>query len=264
MMKLLPFLFTVLLTALIDGQSMRFVYEVQYKTSTDEQAPQRKENMFLDVVDGQSKFRSENMLKRDSLIARMRQTRTFNRELLQGARTPFQFEIDKNYKTGAVLHQERIGRDLYQYKEDRPVEWLIHQETEKIGDYLAQKATASFAGREWTAWFTMDIPIPDGPYKFSNLPGLIVKMIETQGMYSFQLKESTKLPSAYNNPTVGSSIKVSREQFEAQKTRFQNDPSAFTGAMGARRQGGANPPRPNASRTGMQSVPIVNHIEVRK
>lgn len=35
---------------------------------------------------------------------------------------------------------------------------------------MTQKATCDFAGRKWIAWFTTEIPIQDGPYKFYGLP----------------------------------------------------------------------------------------------
>ena len=43
-------------------------------------------------------------------------------------------------------------------------------------------------GRKWTAWFTTEIPIQDGPYKFLGLPGLIVKIEDQTKTHSFELK----------------------------------------------------------------------------
>lgn len=51
----------------------------------------------------------------------------------------------------------------------------LSHETIQILNFKAQKATAKYGGRKWTAWFCQEIPIPNGPYKFGGLPGLIVK-----------------------------------------------------------------------------------------
>lgn len=34
-------------------------------------------------------------------------------------------------------------------------------------------ATTQFRGLTYTAWFALDIPINEGPWKFHGLPGLI-------------------------------------------------------------------------------------------
>jgi GLPGLI family protein len=71
--------------------------------------------------------------------------------------------------------------DKYKIKEDKKLEWKILPDQQKIGEYKVQKATTSFGGRDWTAWFTTDIPIQDGPYVFYGLPGLIVKIEDATG-----------------------------------------------------------------------------------
>jgi GLPGLI family protein len=63
----------------------------------------------------------------------------------------------------------------------------------KIGDYQTQKAETKFGGRTWYAWFTQQVPLQDGPYKFSGLPGLIVKVQDAKGDYSFDLMQTKKL-----------------------------------------------------------------------
>lgn len=57
---------------------------------------------------------------------------------------------------------------------------------------MTQKATCNFAGRTWTAWFTTEIPIQDGPYKFHGLPGLIVKIEDQTKSHSYELKGVNK------------------------------------------------------------------------
>ena len=42
----------------------------------------------------------------------------------------------------------------------------------------------------WTriyAWYTLDVPISYGPYKFFGLPGLIIKIEESTGMYIWEM-----------------------------------------------------------------------------
>ena len=51
--------------------------------------------------------------------------------------------------------------------------------------YPCQKATATFRGRDYEAWFTPEIPVNDGPWKFFGLPGLILKVTDAENIFSF-------------------------------------------------------------------------------
>ena len=73
------------------------------------------------------------------------------------------------------------------YTEPTPKQdWLIKNETMTIVGYGCQKATCIFRGRNYTAWCTVDIPISQGPWKFSGLPGLILKVEDDAKEYVFE------------------------------------------------------------------------------
>ena len=59
-------------------------------------------------------------------------------------------------------------------------------DTTTVIGYLCQKATCYFRGRNYTAWFTTDIPISNGPWKFGGLPGLILKIYDNDKLYTFE------------------------------------------------------------------------------
>ena len=73
--------------------------------------------------------------------------------------------------------------------------WDITTDTTSIKGYLCNKATTSFRGREYTAWFTLDIPINDGPWKFHGLPGLILKVEDQEQIFQFNLVGLEKVDS---------------------------------------------------------------------
>lgn len=81
------------------------------------------------------------------------------------------------------------------YGEERPLivreklpelRWSLTTETSKVLGYNVQKARVKFRGREYTAWFTTEIKVNDGPFKFHGLPGLILKIESDDGAYSFE------------------------------------------------------------------------------
>jgi len=101
----------------------------------------------------------------------------------------WRFELFKNYPQGkeTVTDIASMLFGNYMYEEDLPVlNWKIANEKQTILSYNCQKATVSFRGREYIAWFTSDIPIPNGPWKFGGLPGLILKLSDTKNNFVYE------------------------------------------------------------------------------
>lgn len=213
---------------LIFGQANRFVYQVTMKLDSTNRNEIKTETANLDISPEKSIFYGEKRLQRDSLFRRASETNTFNfdRSQMQNLRSNIDFVVEKDTKTGNKNFKSRIARDNYLYTEDRTMDWKILPETAKIGDYKTQKAETNFAGRTWFAWFTTDIPIQDGPYKFSGLPGLIVKVEDSQGDFSFDLKEAKKIDAIATFEDRGSTITLKRKDFEKQLLKFKQDPSS--------------------------------------
>ena len=75
----------------------------------------------------------------------------------------------------------------YWYSESIPAQsWDISDDTLSIVGYLCQKATCHFRGRDFTAWFTPEIPINNGPWKFGGLPGLIMKVYDKDEIFIYE------------------------------------------------------------------------------
>lgn len=242
-MKHLPLLALLFVAQIFTAQANRFVYEVRMRPDSTAKKDMKTENAYLDVTAGKSMFYSEKMLQRDSLFARMRQTggASFDRSQMENLRSAMEYTVNKDLSTGTVNLSSRIGRDQYSYDEDRKMEWKILPETAQIGEYKAQKAETAFGGRNWTAWFTTEIPFQDGPYKFSGLPGLIVKVEDEAGDYSFDLKETKNIAGFPEINTRGNISKVKRKDFEKQQNAFRKDPVSFMQASMGGGRGGFGP-----------------------
>lgn len=78
------------------------------------------------------------------------------------------------------------GLDKYVMEESMPdYDWQLADSTRNILGYECQMATTVFNGREWTVWFTPEIPVTNGPWKLGGLPGLILEAAEPTGLYNF-------------------------------------------------------------------------------
>lgn len=99
-------------------------------------------------------------------------------------------EVFKYYNKKQMMAMHRIKEDrvpIYLYDEPLDlIDWKMSLGTKEILGYPCFKAECDFRGRHWTAWYTMLIPVKDGPWKFCGLPGLILQLEESRGHYAFR------------------------------------------------------------------------------
>lgn len=243
-MKKIGVFAVVLLAQITFAQANRFVYQVTMKPNASDKNDIKTENAYLDISANKSMFYSENRIKRDSVMRANFQSggaRGFNRDQMESLRSVINYSIEKDKKDQKTIYKDRIGRDIYTYEEERPLNWKILSETTKIGDYKVQKAETDFGGRKWTAWFTTDLPYQDGPYKFNGLPGLVVKAEDSTGDYSFDLMKNYKIADFPEMSTFGNVMKVKRTDYVKQQEKYKSDPTAFMNSQ--RGSGGINAPR---------------------
>jgi len=65
------------------------------------------------------------------------------------------------------------------------IDWVLQPERKRFGIYECRRATGVFRGREYEAWYAVDIPIPSGPFKLGGLPGLILEATSFDGKVKF-------------------------------------------------------------------------------
>ena len=104
-----------------------------------------------------------------------------------------EYQFDEIYiKDGQLTEYAIMPMNLdhgcCQYTESVPKQqWTLKDEQQTIHGYRCQKATCRWRGRDYEAWFTSEIPIQRGPWKFGGLPGLIVKISDAKKEYNFEL-----------------------------------------------------------------------------
>lgn len=148
------------------------------------------------------------------------------------ALTSFYYEIIKERDKDSLLYLYRVHKteDRFVYEESKnQFNWQIQEETKVIEGYPVQKATTSFAGRDYTAWFTSEIPIADGPYKFNGLPGLILEIKDSQGYWEFEFVGLEKLsPEIDYKLDLRQYAKTTREDLEKLVFRYRSFPLGYS------------------------------------
>jgi GLPGLI family protein len=146
------------------------------------------------------------------------------------------YEVFKNYPSDKFTVTE-LGsqtRENYLYEEAVPdLQWEMAQGIDTILSYPCQKGTSTFRGRTYEAWFTPEIPISNGPWKFGGLPGLILKVSDLQHNYIFECigistlkkKESINLYQVNYTP-------IDRKDLNKINYRMHANYGAFSKSMG--------------------------------
>ncbi|SHL31446.1 GLPGLI family protein [Chryseobacterium contaminans] len=182
------------------SQNQRFIYEYEYISDSTNIQDKRNELMYLDITPGFSRFYSGATFKNDSIskaIFDKQMKATGKIENMQQSAASksntIKYTVIKDYSDNKLFFITRMGRTKYNVSDNRTIQWTVHPEKNKVKEYNVQKATADFGGRKWTAWFSADIPVQDGPYKFRGLPGMILKIQDATGSHSFTLAGIRKL-----------------------------------------------------------------------
>jgi GLPGLI family protein len=173
-------------------------YELTYQPDSTDVNSIKSESMILYLGDKISRFSSLGTVVGDSLMKHRDKSNknmaAFARLRSQIPKTDFDYYIYKGIPENKLSYTQEIVKDNYRVIEDLAIfDWKIQPETKSINGFKSQKATTKFAGRDYTAWFTSEIPILDGPYKFNGLPGLILEISDRKNHYSFVLTEFEKL-----------------------------------------------------------------------
>lgn len=214
----------------IDRAHLRCDYLMRICTDTTRSDTYAQEHTWLKVGRNASAFASEQHFTYDSLWC-LNSAAARNAINLRPSRN-LTCTIYKHYANGTIEATDKFGAAAYQYTEELPrFDWALLDDTKNILGYECRKATATFRGRDYTAWYAPDIAVSDGPWKLCGLPGLILEAYDDKGHYHFvaiglrQISEDiVKLPRKY--------LTVSRaEHMEAYK-RFLRNPLAAFAAKG--------------------------------
>lgn len=121
-----------------------------------------------------------------------------------GKKNNFDCVILTDFLKKNEIVQQKIGLDEYQYSDKPVVAWKIADNDSVIEGHPCRKAVCNLRGRNYTAFYATDIPLPYGPYKFGGLPGLIMNVYDDRGDYKFELNgleicDRLNLPIYYYN-----------------------------------------------------------------
>jgi GLPGLI family protein len=103
--------------------------------------------------------------------------------------------------------------------------WELLNETKKIGEFECMKATVTFRGRTYFAWYALDIPLPCGPWKARGLPGIILEFYEKNYVFKIITKKISITNQTTNNiflPTKEIEKAISLKDYFLEKEKIKD------------------------------------------
>ncbi|TAE11577.1 MAG: GLPGLI family protein [Bacteroidetes bacterium] len=101
----------------------------------------------------------------------------------------------KKKKEGFLYDTEKYHRTKFYVKDSlHNFKWELLPDTATILKRKCLSAKTTFRGREYKVFYTPEIPVSDGPWKFGGLPGLILEVKSTDDFIEWR---AMKLDLAY-------------------------------------------------------------------
>jgi len=216
----------------LDSASLKVSYKLTYIKDTTQLNTKYTDLQVLMIGKHTSKYFSQQYVEYNKYIKQL------NKKSIPNApRGTLSIEIFKDF-IGNKLTVTDLKSDLgssFLYKEDSPqITWTILNENQTILSYPCQKATTTFRGRKYEAWFTTKIPINNGPWKFGGLPGLILQISDKQNNYVFECTgiESLRIKEPIKFYTLEYK-ELKREDYNQFVKRFHKNTIPFYKALGS-------------------------------
>ncbi len=221
-MKTFFYLTFLLLNATMFAQNdnYRIKYLLDFQKDSLKLTSSNREVMYLDIISKTTIFQSENLFKKDSISS------TNNPFSLMGLPKPeFKYKIIQDGGESKYFVDYSPSHRFY-ISDTEKLEWtLINDSIKKIDKFTCKLATTNFKGRNYFAWYTTEIPMHYGPYKFNGLPGLILEVYDQQMHYHFQLLSIKKIESLVNYTETKKYKKITKQELLQLQNNIKNKPS---------------------------------------
>ncbi len=173
-----------------EGGAKNNTIEVKYITYMNKGVPlSRESELLVDNLLNESVYRTDY----DSEIMDTSSFESIKRETknLFKVRRHFQYKYIYVHTSKDLLTSiDWLSSKTVRYEEPLPkFRWNLINETKMVNNYICHKAEVEFRGRKYTAWYTKEIALPFGPWKFYGLPGLILEVQDAKKEYTILAKE---------------------------------------------------------------------------
>jgi GLPGLI family protein len=131
--------------------------------------------------------------------------------------TSSEYYFYKRRKTNSVYYTEFVNKSRFLVRDSLySMRWKLSDESKDILGFKCNSAKTSFRGRNYIAFYSYDIPIPEGPWKFSGLPGAILEIYSLDKEYKYSAIEINKDLICFNSNDIKLEKSITWTQFKSE------------------------------------------------
>lgn len=224
---------------ILDHATLECQYDYTYTKDTTKNV-MSDDRLVLLVGESMSKCYSYYSMRIDSIFASPQKDELLRNAINYAFKTNTDYPhkrmkayVYKNYPEGKMTVTDGLTNQDYIYEDETSgMEWTIGDSTKNVLGYQTQNATCTFRGHKWTAWFSPDVPVMDGPWKLHGLPGLIMEAYDTNSRHHFKLvgiRHVSEQPIVFSKTYVGTCKfeKTNRKDFAKMQRKYAEDISGM-------------------------------------
>ncbi|KQB98941.1 GLPGLI family protein [Pedobacter sp. Hv1] len=202
MKTILAILFTMSITSIVLAQNAdqalaRIHYKFSHIRDTTNRDEPFQENMILIIGKNASVYASyDKMTQAERLAAFLKEQTKANggtltnivmqKGLMKKVTSTDFYSYPNEQKSFSI---EYLMMNKYIIPEELPtIKWTIKQDTMSFAGVNCRKAISRYKGRNWTAWYAVDLPFQSGPWQLSGLPGLIIEAYDDRKDIQFRFE----------------------------------------------------------------------------
>ena len=209
---------------LLDTTQFVVSYRMLYRQRPENEHPM-EDLLLLQIGRNVTKFYSYKTWQTDSLV------RVTPPEQVMANLGSFhggvQDVLFRNAAAGRLTHIDQIGMDHLLYTEPLPdCGWELTDGERTILGYACRRAACTFRGRSYEAWYTPEIAVSCGPWKFGGLPGLILAVRDAAGVLELEATgvEQRVEPICMTDRNY---MKTNRKKYLELKQKVMTDPVGY-------------------------------------
>lgn len=222
---------------LIFAQNDNFLVEYKYNYTNDSlnKSNKKEEEMVMRINEKGFVFLPKNDFKNDTLKGNINDLMVDGKIIMKDIFAKYG-KTDNNIRMFFLkdkkiyLIQTNVALTMIDFEDVVPnISWKLLKEEKELNGYKVKKATTNLFGRNWEAWYTEDIPVSYGPYKFNGLPGLILDIKDSEYFFHFEFisfaKSKSSIPKAFDSGRV----KMTRIEFMDYIKKYKENPLIVLG-----------------------------------
>lgn len=170
---MLKFLFLFLIAPISNAQNKDILFEIFYDYTLNSKSQPYIVNSLLKF----NKYASIYEIDHTKIFTDPNSKKINNEELVLQITSKENIFVYKDFPKDEMFYTNTLEFKHFYIKDSLNImNWTIQDKKKDVLGYSCTEAIAPYGGRLYVAYFTDEIPISNGPWRFNGLPGVILEI----------------------------------------------------------------------------------------